>query len=249
MMEATSKDRSKVFIEEASNQARLSSGDHSACSRDIVLNWSISAISGSPKDLFLSQIVITVAHVLWFSCISYLMRDMIEREMGFFISITTLIIGLNAGAICIMRQKTLYRYQIHRTRARLVYRLHYPKYAREFFKGFALVGIFLLILMALMAGSLLFLTGVGAMAFMAAMRLLTWKNPIKREWSGPWDEYNFVTVDRKRRVVVTHITDKTLGFEARLPDDALFEQYLAFLRSVLPPTAQFTEKKWDMSLI
>jgi hypothetical protein len=174
---------------------------------------------------------------------------MIEEETGFFISIAALMFLLTAGAICAMRQKTLYRYKIHPTRARLVYCLQYPKYAGEFFKGFAFVGIFLLILMSLMAGSLLFLVGVGAMAFMAAIRLLTWKNPIKREWSAPWHEYNFVTVDRKRRFVVTHITDTTLGFEARLPDDALFEQYLAFLRRVLPPTAQFTEKKWDMSLI
>jgi hypothetical protein len=40
-----------------------------------------------------------------------------------------------------------------------------------------------------------------------------------------------------------------LGFEARLPNDELLEQYLEFLRSVLPASAQFTEKKWNLSLI
>ena len=75
------------------------------------------------------------------------------------------------------------------------------------------------------------------------------KIPKKRDWSIPWDQYNSVTVDRKRRFVVTHTTDQTLGFEARLPNDELLEQYLAFLRSVLPPSAQFTERKWNLSLI
>ena len=170
-------------------------------------------------------------------------------EPVFLVSITALLSIQAALYIMAIRTKTLYQYNIHSTHGELEYQVQPPMHTSAFFKGFALVGIFLLILMSLMAGSLLFLTGVGAMTFMAAMRLLTWKNPIKRDWSGPWDEYNFVTVDRKRRFVVIHITDTTLGFEARLPDDALFEQYLAFLRSVLPPTAQFTEKKWDMSLI
>ena len=215
----------------------------------VAMAWSIKSIAGSPKDLLRCQLFFSAAGALLILFIALIMWDELADEYMFFLSLAAAVSLQIILYICIMRQKTLYRYKIHPTKARLVYCLQYPKYARQFFKGFALTGIFLLILMSLMAGSLLFLAGVGAMAFMAAMRLLTWKNPIKREWSAPWDEYNFVTVDRKRRFVVTHINDTTLGFEARLPDDALFEQYLAFLRSVLPPTAQFTEKKWDMSLI
>lgn len=213
------------------------------------MEWSIRSIAGSPKDLLKCQILFSAGGAFLILYIAFIMWDNLAHDYFLFLSLAAAATSQTAFYICIMRQKTLYRYKIHPTKARLVYCLQYPKYAREFFKGFALVGIFLLILMSLMAGSLLFLAGVGAMTFMAAMRLLTWKNPIKREWSGPWDEYNFVTVDRKRRFVVIHITDTTLGFEARLPDDVLFEQYLVFLRSVLPPTAQFTEKKWDMSLI
>ncbi len=35
-----------------------------------------------------------------------------------------------------------------------------------------------------------------------------------------------------------------LGFEARFPNKELFEQYLAFLRTALPPSATFTETVW-----
>jgi hypothetical protein len=217
--------------------------------KSVVMAWTIRSAAGSPKDRFWSQLAFVAIGASVILYLAFIMRENLAKEYKPLLFISAGVSLYIGSYIYAIRQKTLYRYKIHPTRARLVYCLQYPKYARQFFKGFALAGIFLLILMSLMAGSLLFLAGVGAMAFMAAMRLLTWKNPIKREWSAPWDEYNFVTVDRKRRFVVTHITDTTLGFEARLPDDTLFEQYLAFLRSVLPPTAQFTEKKWDMSLI
>ncbi|WP_434680660.1 permease [Pseudomonas sp. R1-18] len=228
---------------------QLPNKDCAAKPAKIEMQWSIKSISGSPRDVFWLQLITISAHIITLTYAYFILWSILMDEPVFLVSITALLSIQAALYIMAIRTKTLYQYNIHSTHGELEYQLQPPMHTSAFFKGFAFVGIFLLILMALMAGSLLFLTGVGAMAFMAAMRLLTWKNPIKREWSGPWDEYNFVTVDRKRRVVVTHITDTTLGFEARLPDDALFEQYLAFLRSVLPPTAQFTEKKWDMSLI
>ncbi|RRV07465.1 permease [Pseudomonas sp. v388] len=165
--------------------------------------------------------------------------------------LTTIIIGAAGCSFFIKasRQKTNYRYTIYNTNARLVYAQHFSKHAKTFCKIYAFICIFLLLLMGLMSGSLLFLLGPGGIALMAAIRLLNWKVPIKRETSLPWHEYNFVTVDRKRRFIVTHVDDPTLGFEARLPNDELFEEYLAFLHSVLPATAQYTEKKWNESLI
>ena len=213
------------------------------------MRWSIKAIAGSPKDLMNLQfsIIASVCIMLLYS--SYISWDLFMEDHEFFLTTTLCGVAVGAYLISAMRQKTIYRYQIYNTRATLVYRLNFPKYATTLFKGLAFLGIFISLLIGLMTGSLLFLLGPGAIAFIAALRLLTWKNPIKRETSLPWHEYNFVTVDRKRRFIVTHVSDLTLGFEARLPDDALFEQYLAFLHSVLPATAQFTEKEWDMSLI
>jgi hypothetical protein len=102
---------------------------------------------------------------------------------------------------------------------------------------------------ALITGSILFLVSPAAIGFLATLRLLNWQNPVIHEKSLPFNEYNFVTIDRKRRVVVTHVKDLTLGFEVRFPDDRLFEKYLDFLRVSLPPTAEFTEKKWDLDTI
>ncbi|RMT29166.1 hypothetical protein ALP50_03726, partial [Pseudomonas syringae pv. spinaceae] len=78
----------------------------------------------------------------------------------------------------------------------------------------------------------------------ASLKLLNWENPIHQEQSLPWGEYNFVTVDRKRLMIITHRTDVTLGFEARFKHEVLFNKYLNFLHTVLPPTAEFTEKAW-----
>ncbi len=97
---------------------------------------------------------------------------------------------------------------------------------------------------AIFTGSLLFLFGPVAMACIAAVKLLNWENPIHHEQSLPWGEYNFVTVDRKRLMIITHRTDVTLGFEARFKHEVLFNKYLNFLHDVLPPTAEFTEKAW-----
>ncbi|RMN14153.1 hypothetical protein ALQ65_02142 [Pseudomonas syringae pv. coriandricola] len=83
-----------------------------------------------------------------------------------------------------------------------------------------------------------------AIAFIAAIKLLNWENPIHHEQSLPWGEYNFVTVDRKRLMIVTHRTDITLGFEARFKHEVLFNKYLNFLHTVLPCTAEFTKKAW-----
>ena len=230
------------------NPISWSSNFDSTC-MEIVMRWSIKSTAGSPKDLFWSQLGIVAIHAAVLAGSAFILWDIFIEDHKFFIAIIAMLTAQTLYAIGIMRQKTAYHYNIYPTNAKIEYQLQLPKHAGIFFKGMALVGIFILLLIGLMTGSLLLLIGPGAIAFIAALRLLTWKNPIKRETSLPWHEYNFVTVDRKRRFIVTHVSDLTLGFEARLPDDALFEQYLAFLHSVLPPTAQFTEKKWDMSLI
>jgi hypothetical protein len=109
--------------------------------------------------------------------------------------------------------------------------------------------MFVLALAGLMTGSVLLILGPIASYFMVALYLFNLQNPVSRRKSLPWHEYNFVTLDREHRTIVTHKTDPTLGFEARLPDDELFEQYLEFLRTVLPSHVQYTEKRWDWSLI
>ncbi|RRV07467.1 permease [Pseudomonas sp. v388] len=213
------------------------------------MKWSIKSIAGSPKDLLLFAVLLATLTSLMLSTVIYMSWDIFKKDHESLLS--TIIIGAAGCSLFIKasRQKTNYRYTIYNTNARLVYAQYSSKHAKTFCKIFTYFGIFLLLLMGLMSGSLLFLLGPGGIALMAGIRLLNWKVPIKRETSLPWHEYNFVTVDRKRRFIVAHVDDPTLGFEARLPNDELFEEYLAFLHSVLPATAQYTEKKWNESLI
>lgn len=149
----------------------------------------------------------------------------------------------------VARQKTAYHYQIYKDHATLDHHVYYSELEIKIIKTLAAICIMVFLGAVLITGSVLFLIGPAAIGFLAALRLLNWKNPITHEKSLPFNEYNFVTVDRKRRIIVTHYTDRSLGFEARLPDDALFEQYLNLLQSSLPPTAEFTEKKWDQDLL
>ena len=157
------------------------------------------------------QISIIAATCITLSFSTYITWDSLMKDHTFFLPSIICFISTGLYLIAAVRQKTIYRYQIYNTKAKLVYRLNFPKYANIFFKGFAFFGIFIFLLISLMTGSLLFLLGPGAIALIAALRLLTWKNPIKRETSLPWNEYNFVTVDRKRRFIVTHMTDDS-GF-------------------------------------
>ncbi|EPM49389.1 hypothetical protein A262_23473, partial [Pseudomonas syringae pv. actinidiae ICMP 19073] len=66
-------------------------------------------------------------------------------------------------------------------------------FASSFFKGIAIAVILIFVFVAVLTGSLLFLIGPVAMAFIAALKLLNWENPIHHEQSLPWGEYNFVT--------------------------------------------------------
>ncbi|RMR17607.1 hypothetical protein ALP90_01624 [Pseudomonas amygdali pv. ulmi] len=156
----------------------------------------------------------------------------------------TVLHSVPATALLGVRQKTIYNYTIKTNCAHLEYYLHYPDFASSFFKGIAIAVILIFVFIAALTGSLLFLIGPAAMACIAALKLLNWENPIHHEQSLPWDEYNFVTVDRKRLMIITHRTDVTLGFEARFQHEVLFNKYLNFLHTVLPFTAEFTEKAW-----
>lgn len=77
--------------------------------------------------------------------------------------------------------KTIYNYTIKTDRAHLEYYLHYPDFASSFFKGIAIAVILLFVMVAILTGSLLFLIGPVAMAFIAAIKLLNWENPIHHE--------------------------------------------------------------------
>ncbi|KEZ74039.1 hypothetical protein [Pseudomonas syringae] len=210
-----------------------------------VLNWKIKTFARSPREMMITQSIFIAIYMtgstlyMWGGWIMF--SDSLYSLVGTILALA----GILAYYLCLLiRQKTIYNYTIKTDRAHLEYYLHYPDFASSFFKGIAIAVIMLFVFVAILTGSLLFLVGPVAMAFIAAIKLLNWENPIHHEQSLPWGEYNFVTVDRKRLMIITHRTDVTLGFEARFQHEVLFNKYLSFLHTVLPSTAEFTEKAW-----
>ncbi|WP_081002897.1 permease, partial [Pseudomonas amygdali] len=198
-----------------------------------------------PREMMITQSIFIAVYVIgstlymWGGWIMF--SDSLYSLAGTILALA----GILAYFICLLiRQKTIYNYTIKTNCAHLEYYLHYPDFASSFFKGIAIAVILIFVFIAALTGSLLFLIGPAAMACIAALKLLNCENPIHHEQSLPWDEYNFVTVDRKRLMIITHRTDVTLGFEARFQHEVLFNKYLNFLHTVLPSTAEFTEKAW-----
>ncbi|POD80905.1 permease [Pseudomonas syringae group genomosp. 3] len=210
-----------------------------------ILNWKIKTLARSPKEIMITQLGFTAIHLMAGSLIIWAGWNRFLESPKFLITVILAFAGnLAYYTGLLIRQKTIYNYTIKTDCAHLEYYLHYPDFASSFFKGIAIAVILIFVFIAALTGSLLFLIGPVAMAFIAALKLLNWENPIHHEQSQPWGEYNFVTVDRKRLMIITHRTDVTLGFEARFKHEVLFNKYLNFLHTVLPPTAEFTEKAW-----
>ncbi|KPX37659.1 permease [Pseudomonas ficuserectae] len=210
-----------------------------------ILQWSIKTIARPPKEILLAELAIVFIYATILSFGLWAGWEFYSKDPFQAIYIVA---STSGGAVYFIllgvRQKTIYNYTIKTNCAHLEYYLHYPDFASSFFKGIAIAVILIFVFIAALTGSLLFLIGPAAMACIAALKLLNWENPIHHEQSLPWDEYNFVTVDRKRLMIITHRTDVTLGFEARFQHEVLFNKYLNFLHTVLPSTAEFTEKAW-----
>ncbi|RMS74922.1 hypothetical protein ALP59_00831, partial [Pseudomonas savastanoi] len=198
-----------------------------------------------PKEIMITQLGFTAFYLMASSLFIWVGWVMFSDSPSSLVCVILALGGHLAYFICLLiRQKTIYNYTIKTNCAHLEYYLHYPDFASSFFKGIAIAVILIFIFIAALTGSLLFLIGPAAMACIAALKLLNWENPIHHEQSLPWAEYNFVTIDRKRLMIITHRTDVTLGFEARFQHEVLFNKYLNFLHTVLPSTAEFTEKAW-----
>ncbi|AAY35268.1 hypothetical protein [Pseudomonas syringae] len=210
-----------------------------------ILSWSIKTIARPSKEIFFAEMAIISIYAAMLSFGLWAGWSFYSKNP---VQAIYILASASGGAIYFIvlgvRQKTIYNYTIKTNHALVEYHLHYPDFASSLFKGIAIAVILIFVFVALFTGSLLFLIGPVAMAFIAAIKLLNWENPIHHEQSLPWAEYNFVTVDRKRLMIVTHRTDVTLGFEARFQHEVLFNKYLAFLRGALPPTAEFTERAW-----
>ncbi|MBX8577904.1 permease [Pseudomonas cichorii] len=217
-----------------------------SCTDTSVMMWSVKTIDCPPKELMKLQLIITGSSFTLFIYCLWIMWDTLPEDSELLIAFGfAAIMSATYMIFVVARQKTIFNYHIKNQSGSVEYFLHYPDFAGPLFKGIAIFTILLFLGVALATGSLLFLVGPAAISIGAARTLLNWENKIHNEESLPWCEYNFVTVDRKRSMIITHRTDITLGFEFRFPNKELFEQFLQFLHSALPPTAEFTEKDWE----
>ncbi|WP_397452750.1 hypothetical protein [Pseudomonas sp. NA-150] len=142
------------------------------------------------------------------------------------------------------RQKTVYNYRITEQGGEVESWPDYPENMGAFFKW--LSGISLFVVVCLIAVDPAFtwgLAGPVGIAIGGAKFFLGWKNEKKFESYPYWHLCNFVTVDRKRQMIITHQTRLDVGFDVHLSKE-LFDEYLATLKAVLPPTAVFTETPW-----
>lgn len=210
-----------------------------------LMSWSIRTSTTTPSDrqgiygIFLGAPLATCTYITW------RMRNSITEDFEIWLMLCLSIATMGLLTVAMLMQKTAFNYKIHLNEGEMEQQLYFPDFAGGLFKGIAAITIIFFVLVAILTGSLLFLLGPVAVALGSALKLMNWERPpVEYEKSMPWGDHHFVTVDRKYRIIVVHTTDITTGFKARFPKKDLFEQYLAFLHTVVAPHAEFTEKVW-----
>ncbi|WP_397451465.1 hypothetical protein [Pseudomonas sp. NA-150] len=142
------------------------------------------------------------------------------------------------------RQKTVFNYRITDQGGEVESWPDYPENMGAFFKW--LSGISLFVVVCLIAVDPAFVWGLAGpvgIAIGGAKFFLGWEIEKKFEAYPYWHSCNFVTVDRKRRMIIAHQTRLDVGFDVHLSKE-LFDVYLNTLKAVLPSTAVFTEAPW-----
>ncbi|MFJ2682314.1 permease [Pseudomonas sp. NPDC087342] len=211
-----------------------------------IMECSTTTIAASPKKTTQAQIYIVAAFFFIFLYVLWLTWGNLKENISTIIAAgATLAIFAAYSILLGARQKTVFKYIINKDAGFLEYFLYYPDFTNLFFKITPILIILFFIGVALCTGSLLFLVGPVAIALGSACFLLGWKNEVHTRKSTPWNEYNFVTIDHKRLMVIVHRTDPTLGFEARLPNKNSLDQYLITIKKLLPSTAIYTENSWE----
>jgi len=215
----------------------------------ILMKWTIKA---KPRDTTHMDIGMAIIIAIGIAAIingiheSYIL-NLSEENGSVFLNLRAGIIWTLVATylwILVIHQKKTYTYTITETVGTEESSVNFPKPFHIAFK--AISALFFIIIIATIIyspSSALILAGPAGMALIAAKFFLTWNNTPKIEKSSEWKEYKFVTIDKKRRLIVAQHTDIMIGFEARLPE-SLFAEYLSTLKELLPQDAVFTEKNW-----
>jgi len=214
-----------------------------------LMEWTIKAL---PKNTFHMDIGMAIMTLLGLIAVAnglyenYIL-NLQEADQSVFLSLrfgtAMTLMSIYLWAL-VVRQKKIYHYTITESFGTQESKLHFPKIAGTTFKTISVAFLIFIVGLAIFEKSLiLMIAGPAGMAVVAAKFFLSWDNTPQIETTSNWKKYKFVTVDRKRKIIVAHQTSKMVGFEARLPKE-IFDQYLSTLHTLLPQDAIFTEAEW-----
>ncbi|MFJ2483623.1 permease [Pseudomonas sp. NPDC087598] len=209
-----------------------------------LMNWSTKTIKSSPKDIMKAQLWLIAGATLMNALVTAAVWQNLPKYNTGLLIAYIFSYALTGYFILILRQKTVFNYRLTETHGEVEHYRYYPRYAGTIFKGFASFTVLFFVGASLYTGSLSFMIGPATMALGASRFLFGWKNEITNLRSSPWREYNFVTIDRKRLMVVTHRSNQSVGFETRFTEDTELEKYLNNLKKLLPKSAIYSEKNW-----
>lgn len=133
------------------------------------------------------------------------------------------ILGIWVGVV---RQKTLYSYQITKEGGEVDHRLYFHRYSGTLFKGIALFALFAVLAMIVIMPMIIFaLVGIGAVTIPAALKLLAWENEVEHD-GFEWERVQLISTDRSRNLVI---------LQRRYDPDIPFEQHYMYFQAFLPP--------------
>ena len=216
-----------------------------------LMEWTIKALPSDTLCMDIGMSIMTLTGLIAIANGVYenYFLHLLENEQSVFLSLrfgTVMTLMSIYLWTLVVRQKTIYRYTITDSFGVVESKLHFPKAAGTLFKSISILFLVFIIGLAVFEQSLiLLLAGPTGMAVVAARFFIQWTNTPQIETSAEWSSYKFVTVDRKRKIILAQETEFMVGFEAKLPNE-LFDKYLDTLRSLLPAGAIFSEAemKW-----
>jgi hypothetical protein len=209
------------------------------------LKWSCKMRAAADKHINLMLLCIFLGATAFVAIFLNGIFDRLPKDMGYlYVFCGSMYFSVWLFSL-IVRQKTVYHYAVHADKGECESYLYFPKWASTFFNAVGGGVIFVFFIAALLTGSLLPLIGAGALGLGYAGRLIGWKNEIKLEQSELWIEYKFVTLDYKRKMIVAHWSDITVGFELRCQTQERFDECWAFFKTVLREDVEILVRRWD----
>ncbi|SDQ82053.1 hypothetical protein SAMN05216487_4080 [Pseudomonas sp. UC 17F4] len=208
---------------------------------DTLMNWSIKARLIAPRDLRNGILAMTIAVLGAAGMFSWLGAD--KWVYGLCAVMYVLMLLL-------LTVRTHLSFQLTRDGITISKYVRSDRAARITIVVVVVIEALLMLWLAVATGTWWLLLTPLFIAYILFTREMVPPSPeacAKHEHGPGWEQYRYLTIDRKRRILVPHISNLSIGFELRLPDIAMFEQCLALLRELLPAEVEYLERDWEFA--